>query len=523
MSNLNTVPREFYTFGPVNPATHYHVNRVGVKAEIQQKIDKGRYFTLNAARQSGKTTLFREVIARLQNEKTHFGILLSFEAFRSYSWADFYEQLGLRLAEQTVPALQSLSDLDTLPSPLSLRHHGDFIRWLEQVRQIMNRPGILIIDEFDAIGSELAEPILAAFRDMYLNRHLPTVSALQSIMLVGVRNIPALLGGSQSPFNIADQYEVPYFTETETVDLLRQHTTETGQPFDDEVVEAIYRECEGQPFLANRLGQILTQELVQNRSTPITLNHLDQALTDLLTENNTHFASITSKAIPHRSTLLPIIFYDERRSNFRNEIIQELIMYGILRQVPENTIRVARIANPIYRKLLILTFTPPQGTLDYNGSFRHRYLIDGVLDLESLLDGFTEMMREHGITLLRSKKTDRPLEIGGQYLLLSYLTAALDSIGGHVTLEAVNSAGEMDLLIFYRQARFIIETKLWYGLRHFEKGQAQLANYLLAAHQEKGYIVLFSEQALDETLQPSPFEVTAHGKRMRVYVIVIGR
>ncbi|MBI4769868.1 MAG: hypothetical protein HY784_05490 [Chloroflexi bacterium] len=51
--------REFNTFGPVNPREHYHVNRVAVKAAMRQKIEKGRYLTLNAARQTGKTTLFR--------------------------------------------------------------------------------------------------------------------------------------------------------------------------------------------------------------------------------------------------------------------------------------------------------------------------------------------------------------------------------------------------------------------------------------------------------------------------------
>jgi len=81
--------------------------------------------------------------------------------------------------------------------------------------------------------------------------------------------------------------------------------------------------------------------------------------------------------------------------------------------------------------------------------------------MEGLLDSFKAMMEEHGVRLLRSKKTDRPLEIGGQYLLLSYLTAALDSIGGHVTLEAVNSAGEPALLL--RQKCGIPKNDLWKG------------------------------------------------------------
>lgn len=41
--------------------------------------------------------------------------------------------------------------------------------------------------------------------------------------------IPSLLGGTQSPFNIADQFTVPYFTPAEVADLLTQHTTEMGR------------------------------------------------------------------------------------------------------------------------------------------------------------------------------------------------------------------------------------------------------------------------------------------------------
>jgi hypothetical protein len=47
--------REFNIFGPVYPNIHYHVDRVAVKAELRARVVKGRYLTLNAARQTGKT------------------------------------------------------------------------------------------------------------------------------------------------------------------------------------------------------------------------------------------------------------------------------------------------------------------------------------------------------------------------------------------------------------------------------------------------------------------------------------
>lgn len=513
--------REFNTFGPVDPALHYHVNRVAVKASIHQKIEKGRYFTLNAARQAGKTTLFREVIAELEASGEYVGILLSFEALRSYSSVRFYERLAEVIQEHHLPALQHLAKEKMLLSELHLRDHGKFGDWLREVGQQLQRKVLLIIDEFDAIGGELAEPMLAVFRDMYLHRHLPTYHALHSIILVGVRNIPALLGGSQSPFNIADQYEVPYFTPAETEDLLRQHTAETGQPFTPETLAATYRETEGQPFLVNRLGQLLTQTVLPERTMTIESRHFEMALQRLLKENNTHFASIISKATPHQKALLSILFYDQRRSDFVDPITQELLMYGILRVIEDEYGNLlARIANPIYRKRLIMVFKPSHGALagELNGSFHHRYVLDGVLDFEGVLTGFQRMMTEHGIRLLRSKQTNQPLEIGGQYLLLSYLTASVETIGGYISLESVNSAGEMDVVVFYRGERFIIETKIWYSLKRFKQGQQQLAAYLKASGQTKGYMVVFCQEEA-----AVPLEATVDGTDQLAYPVVIGR
>jgi hypothetical protein len=242
-----------------------------------------------------------------------------------------------------------------------------------------------------------------------------------------------------------------------------------------------------------------------------------------LTENNTHFASILSKATPHRAALLPMLFYDERRSDFLDPVTQELIMYGVLRVFEdEYRLRHARVANPIYRKMLVLRFTPPRNALPINGAALSRYVVDGTLDFDGLLDSFKAFMAEHGVRLLRSEATGRPLEISGQYLLLSYLSAALNSVGGHVTIESLSSAGEMDLLAFYRGQRFIVETKVWYGLAAFEKGQAQLATYLTAAGLMKGYMVIFDEKLAGNPLAAQSgqvFEAMVGEKRLRVYLI----
>lgn len=511
--------REFNTFGPVNPQEHYHVDRVAVKAALRAKVEKGRYITLNAGRQTGKTTLFREMIGELESTGGYLGILLNFERLGSYTPEVFYEELEILLKEWR--AQEKL----TLPDPSPMRRNADFGRWLQKIATGTEKRCVLIIDEFDTLPIEIAVPLLSQLREMYLQRSASAAKIIYSVILVGVRTIPSLLGGTQSPFNIADQFTVPYFTPTEVADLLRQHTAETGQPFDQAVIDGIIHETEGQPFLVNRLGQLLTQELIPDSTQPITAHELAFALARLVNENNTHFASIRSKAALHKDAVLTALFNPARYYDFQDEVTQDLVMYGVFRVLrDEQGLDYARMANPIYRKMLVKAFAPSHDLIRRatNGGLQHRYLVDGQLNFDGLLDHFKAFMEEHGVRLMQSEKTLRPLEISGQYLLLSYLTAALQTIGGHVTIESVSSAGEIDLLAFYRGQRFIIETKIWYGMARYEQGRAQLVSYLKAAGLEKGYLVIFDERLAANPLVAEagmPFELTVDGKTLRIYLI----
>lgn len=511
--------REFNIFGPVNPQRHYHVDRVAVKAALREKIERGRYMTLNASRQTGKTTLFREIITELEGEGNYFGILLNFEELSHFAQEYFYEQLQKSLLEWRIDYAPGV------PEPSPMRHQGDFVEWLEGTVRHLNRRGVLIIDEFDAIPVDLAIGILSQFRAMYLRRDKPNAQGIHSILLVGVRTIPSLLGGTQSPFNIADQFIVPYFTPAEVSDLLTQHTRATGQVFEADVIDGIVRETEGQPFLVNRLGQLLTVDLVPDITQPITTDDLDYALIRLVNENNTHFASIRSKANLHRTAVLTALFNPVRYYDFQDEVTQDLVMYGVFRVLrDEHGIDYARLANPIYRKMLIKAFAPSHDLIRQatNGGVQNRYLVEGVLHFDQLLDQFKAFMEEHGVRLLKSEKSQRPLEISGQYLLFSYLTAALQSVGGYVVIEAVSSAGEIDLLVLHRGQRFIIETKIWYNNAKYEAGKTQLVNYLRAAGLGKGYLVFFDENLAANPLlsaEGDRFELTVDSKTLRVYLV----
>jgi hypothetical protein len=362
---------------------------------------------------------------------------------------------------------------------------------------------------------------------MYHQRDNPDYHAAHSVLLVGVRNMPSLLHGTQSPFNIADQFTVPYFTAAEVQDLLTQYTQETGQPFAPAVIEGIIRETEGQPFLVNRLAQLLTQDIAPDRAQPITPTHFTYALALLSNENNTHFASIRSKATLHRDEVLNALFNPTRYYDFQDEVMQDLLMYGVLRTVADEHDRpYARIANPIYQRMLVKAFAPSHQLIQRAAQHvvRPPYMVNGHINFDALLDHFKAFMEEYGVRLLQSEATRRPLEISGQYLLLSYLNAALKLMGGHVIIEPLTSAGELDILAFYREQQFVVETKIWYGPAAFKEGAQQLAKYLKATGLPKGYLVIFDEQRETNPLlteNGEVFELDIEDKQLRVYLIAV--
>ena len=74
--------RRFGTEGPVNPQEHYVVTRSEEIADLVRRIAAGKYITLFAPRQTGKTTLFQAAVAALPLVD-YFPIQLNFDDTRN--------------------------------------------------------------------------------------------------------------------------------------------------------------------------------------------------------------------------------------------------------------------------------------------------------------------------------------------------------------------------------------------------------------------------------------------------------
>ncbi|MEN8217526.1 MAG: AAA-like domain-containing protein [Pseudomonadota bacterium] len=233
-------------------------------ADLAQRIKEGRYIVIFAPRQTGKTTFFRWALNALisPHDKSYFPIQLYFEEYKNLSPAAFYGYLHLDLCKEILNQRQSLPS-DALRQFLEnskITDHVSMITFFDDLSfYLKNQKVVIIIDEFDGIPTAVVSDFLYSLRRIYLSKSPQRCP--YSVGIVGVKNITQLnYDRSISPFNIQDDFALPNFTVSQVRELLGQYTKEVGQAFAPEVIDNFHQQTSGQPFLVNRLAQILSEE-----------------------------------------------------------------------------------------------------------------------------------------------------------------------------------------------------------------------------------------------------------------------
>lgn len=94
--------KEFNVTGSCNPEWHYMVDTEKRFKAVETMIDHGDYFTINRARQYGKTTTLRMILRRLSDR--YLVIPLSFEGVADEmfeSHATFAKMFASKMADRT--------------------------------------------------------------------------------------------------------------------------------------------------------------------------------------------------------------------------------------------------------------------------------------------------------------------------------------------------------------------------------------------------------------------------------------
>ena len=519
-------PKRFFEkSGIVDPSASYYVQLENVtnmdNQNLKTMVDRGRYFSIFAPRQSGKTTFLEGFCLELEKDSTYVPIILSFQRYKSLDKQTFYQQIQKELYKQLTNRLTSVDchSLDAAVSYLDshqLTSHISLGELFEELSQLLELKKIVIfIDEFDGIPENELENFLTTLRELYQKYKKRQDKALYSVGLVGIRNITKLIVGGVSPFNIADQVKLPPFSLKNVGDLYAQYSEETNQPFTDEAVKMVYTETAGQPWLVNRLATILTIDVKPETTDPLTAEDVQKAIDILLYEENSHFDNITEKAKQYKETFMDVVFNgveyipgDEEQSF--------LLTHGLINAEGKDI----RVGNPIYKKRFTKAFFREVATQTDVSSMRY-YLPDSRLNMERILTDF-----ERSITRIRAAafySTTRPMEVTGKFQLTAWLYQFVSEGSGELYYESRTGLGIMDIMLVHGQNKYIVETKINRYPGTTEEALEQLSEkYLLPEKIDHGYIVLFDPKTKAGEIC-TPQKRMVEGKEILIFNIAIGR
>jgi hypothetical protein len=496
--------REFNTTGPCNPALHYTVMREALIGIGLEKVRKGRYFTLFAPRPAGKTTFFQLLLSELEKDFT--AIWISFENMKTVSKTKFYQELNEELSYELTK--YKIHPIEPIDDPISLRHFF-------KKTSTKAKPIVLIIDEFEGIPDGVLNEVMHTFRKIY---HKKEEHCLHSLCLVGVSTIAELVVSSASPFNIAEELQLPYFTELEVRSLIEQYVTESGQRFEESVIKRINENTHGQPGLVCALCSYLVEELATVRHLPVTIEHYWKAQQHFLTERfDKNIINIVQKAREKRAFMLKLLFNDELVPfTVDDPDIAWLYANGVV----DKKDGYVDILVPLYAKRLINAFRPLiNGETQYyihspNETLNQYLNPEGTLNINALLKEYRVYVRRRGF---RAFDTEHLKEGAWHYSLDGFLNFFIQCLEGQTFVEVPSGRGRTDILILYQNQRYIIETKRFVNRYYLQKGKGQLAEYLKSEQLEEGYYVVFSK--IHTETDEWNFEELIEGKKIYTHII----
>ncbi|MDD1729851.1 MAG: hypothetical protein LUQ50_12365 [Methanospirillum sp.] len=180
------------------------------------------------------------------------------------------------------------------------------------------------------------------------------------------------------------------------MELCLQHTKETGQIFEPDVLDAIWENSQGQPWLINALAYeaCFKMKNTLDRSVPATSNMVEKAKNNLIISHETHLDQLADKLKEERvrRVIEPMLEGTGVDSTINDDDISNVLDLDLITKGSEGL----QIANSIYRKVIPRQLT---SVTCYNleASIPRKPFIqrDGRLDTQYLFEQFQQFYREN--------------------------------------------------------------------------------------------------------------------------------
>ena len=179
--------KEFNITGSCNPQWHYMVNTEQRFKAVEALIDKGKYFTINRARQYGKTTTLYMIWRRLSER--YIVVPLSFEGLGDSLFASeeaFVKKFSEQMAVYLTP-LKLDNALMAIWQESKAKSMDELAKVITDFCKKSPKPVVLTIDEVDkSSDNQLFLNFLGMLRNRYLERDIQGMDfTFHSVILAG--------------------------------------------------------------------------------------------------------------------------------------------------------------------------------------------------------------------------------------------------------------------------------------------------------------------------------------------------
>ena len=523
----------FISYGPVDEELHYHVPRTELIdrafGEVMGKVPKkgGHYITVWAPRQTGKTWILQNVLWRIQEDVEYDWIDAVKLNLQDLKLVDDPNVIANELASRLFFELGI--DEGKMPLPETLK---DFHRIF--TRSALDRPLILIMDEFDALQPQVIAAIAGVLRNIYIHRGeqrgkstAEKTYLLHGVALIGVRSVLGIENKSGSPFNIQRSVHIPNLTYEETCELLRQYEQDSGQTVEQDVIDRLYYEVRGQPGLTGWFGELMTETFNTTPDRPITMDEFDNVYGEARdVQPNSNITNLIQKAHePEYKERVLKLFQtsDKAPFNFDDRQLNFLYMSGVIDYEKVGNNRFVRFPSPFIQKRLFNSFATDM--FDDLGLLYDPYIsMDDIItktslnvpNILSLYEGYLRMHRTQVLKDAPLRADLRVHEATFHFHLYKYLSDFMTPKGGNVVPEFPTGNGQIDLIIHHSNQVYGLEVKSFSGQYEYNEALTQTAKYAKKMGWPIVWLVFFTEQ-IDEKNR-AKYEVTYRDEERNVVV-----
>ncbi|MEG0269412.1 MAG: AAA-like domain-containing protein [Raoultibacter sp.] len=495
-----TKKKAFNVTGPCIPALHYMVDtRKKIDEIVTKYVDAGEYFTMNRARQYGKTTTLVALERSLKEQ--YVPISISFEGFGSSVFQteqSFIATFISACAESMAYVCADeglISDWKQIPDQLNFPILSAKIT---RLAKMAGKKTVLMIDEVDKSSNNPPFlDFLGMLRDKYINRNSRNTPTFHSVILAGVHDIknlkmklrPEEKHSYNSPWNIAARFDVDMsFSAPEIATMLEEYEQEHLTGMDAaKVSERIYYYTSGYPFLVSLLCKTMDDDELG-----WTDEGVDNAEMIVVKEKNTLFDDVTKNLVNNAtfSKLVKRILLEGAHITFedQNPDIDTGVMYGILTKDVDNQTMVSNVIfeTRIYNYFISVAQT--NRILDSIVGYKSSFIMNGRMDMAKVLNRFAAFMKSE-----YRDEDGEFIEREGRLLFLGFLKPIINGKGHYVVEPETRGSRRMDVVVFYGGEEHIVELKIWHGEQAASEAYDQLTGYLHMQEQPIGYLLSFCD------------------------------